>query len=174
MNEEIESLDGFLDGDDFVNEQTKEEEAARQRRLKRKRRLEKIQIESRNSLEISTKAAKVDKRESGTNSFSLPPQVDNDALRNPNPDARKIDADADPGEFDMFSSSVSPPSRGPGTLRNQDNNTVNGKVNNQQDWDDAEGYYKATLGQWEYLLRLRKCSMRVLNCATKARQSLLI
>ena len=167
MNDEIDSIEGFLDGDDFVNEQTKEEEAARQRRLKRKRRLEQIQNDTPGGtvpcekvhqgarLEISKEAVEINKRNSGSSSFSLPSHVDNDTLRNQHPDIGINNKDTDAGEFDMFSSSVSPPSRVPGALRNQDNNNLHRKVNNQQDWDDAEGYYKATIGQWYILLRLR-------------------
>ena len=160
MSDEIEIFDGFLEGDDFVNEQAKEEEAARQRRLKRKRRLEKMQQGQENepatpvleklsqgSLDISKQADQINKRDAGTSSIPRPSRVGNDTLvRNQN--RYIIDKkDADANEFDMFSSSVSPPLGVPSALRNQNNNNLSGKVDKQQDWDDAEGYYKATIGQ---------------------------
>jgi len=178
MSDDIETFEGLLEGDGFINEKVVEEEAARKRRLKRKRRLEAVQssrksesLVSPGSLmepqleeppqgesKISNQSGQTGKNGAATDEFMLsssmsaPARV-TEALKNHDRD--KTDAGTD--EFDMFSGSVSPPSRVPNALRNHDNDTRSRKVDQQQDWDDVEGYYKATIGE-EISLGLTKNS----------------
>lgn len=159
MSDEIETFEGYLEGDGFVNEQAKVEDAANLRRLKRKRRLEAMKKSQESEVTVSVwkqtgqVGAEIPKKASGRNKIdadssfiSGPTQVGSDTSagnRNDEGDERDVDAD----EFDMFSSSDSPPSRIFNVSRNRDNGTLSGMVDKQQDWDDAEGYYKATIGQ---------------------------
>ncbi|CAJ1945316.1 unnamed protein product [Cylindrotheca closterium] len=202
--DEIGTIEGLLEGDGFINEEIKEEETARKRRFKRKRRLESMQKNQMNEplmssivakklrLEKSSPAGSIQLQQTGTkyslkeesNAFcstiSTPPRV-SEVLENHDCDKRYTGT----GEFDMFSGSVSPPSRVPNASKNHDYDERNRILDQQQDWDDVEGYYKAAIGEKISVNLTKNCAVRfrvsgvvgkgvfstVLKCVTESSNS---
>lgn len=172
MSDEIETFEGLLEGDGFIIEEAKEEEAARKRRLKRKRRLEALQKSQKSEplvLNVSAKKPPMKKPKQGESAASnqLEQMITNDASTDESNEALKNedsdDGDTGADEFDMFSGSVSPPSRAPDASRVHDNDARSQKVDQQQDWDDVEGYYKATIGELLSLVSIQEKHTLLLN-----------
>ena len=141
-----EDLEHLLLGDDFLDEERLQEQRAKERRLARKRRLEALE---------PTRSEKEEEEEQGP-----VPVVERIETRLESPQKPKTEEGAhDEGttipevdgvrdEFDIFSSSVSPViDNVASTLKKRDNTTDAPNVDQQQDWDDAEGYYKASIGE---------------------------
>jgi serine/threonine-protein kinase PRP4 len=136
-----------IQGDDFLNEDETKEQLARERRLARKRRL--LAVEESND-NHETKKPHVGNGEG---------RIVQETLLVPSERSKENEDNAESSNdhdgFDMFSSLVSPVSTSatatsttlkttsrPGVKR-----PVSGIFDQQQDWDDAEGYYKATIGE---------------------------
>ncbi|GKY97873.1 hypothetical protein MPSEU_000745300 [Mayamaea pseudoterrestris] len=160
----------MMDGDDFVTQAQKEEMEAKRKRELRKQRLvllqqqeqpEEMQAEppeaSNENSQQPHAAAAADSatRDEITNE---PDAHGSDFLRKQDINNDYNDDDnGDEDSFDMFSSSVSPFAERL-TKRSSDDEHVNNshvtkhhRQNNhhheQADWDDAEGYYKAVIGE---------------------------
>ena len=162
VSEDGADLLDLLDGDEFITEDQRREEAAQMRRLLRKQRLQRAQEVDAS---ISTKLEldnSIKKEENGTGDGRVqqqaqpPPKlaevsnaIKNEEMhvesdKNADNNNNNIDADGDGDEFDMFSSSVSPV--GTTTSKAATSNTTK-RGHEQQDWDDAEGYYKTVVGE---------------------------
>ena len=149
----MDEFETFIEGDSFLNEDEKEAEAARERRLKRKRRLE----EAAKNKEQQDDEAKHHDESKLKSKQSLPvvlPRNDESELKQQSSvRGKETKEDDTEEEFDMFSSSTSPPLTRDMliTRKHHDTNKDSG-IDQQQDFDDAEGYYKATIGKFEKLL----------------------
>jgi serine/threonine-protein kinase PRP4 len=159
ISEEGADLLNLLDGDEFITEDQKREVEAQKRRLLRKQRLQRAQEVDTS---ISTKleldnAIKKEKEENGTGDGRVqqkaqPPSKVGKASNAIKTEGMHVDSDKnvnnnnddDGDEFDMFSSSVSPV--GATTSKATTSNTTK-RGHEQQDWDDAEGYYKTVVGE---------------------------
>ena len=155
-----EDLEQFLQGDDFLTEEERQEQHARERRLARKRRLQELEASSvlqEEAKPISSLAATSASQPILVHQLP-PPQHEepSDVPKQHNKDNQDEDkADPDDDGFDMFSTSVSPVNPRNGTSMK----TAGGKggaqkkniMDQQQDWDDTEGYYKATIGETIHL-----------------------
>lgn len=146
MDEE-EDLEQFLQGDDFLTEEERQDQLAKERRLARKRRLEALEASSvkEEGSEVLSKetppAAKSIKQDLENGSVAAPATVKVEADENDDSN------DSDDDGFDMFSSSVSPPTSRAGVSLKLVGRNGETKTDQQQDWDDTEGYYKATIGE---------------------------
>jgi serine/threonine-protein kinase PRP4 len=136
-------LEKLLQGDNFVAEEKQLEELARQRRLARKSRLQ--------ALELNQKSEREEEATNGNQPIKNEIPQENStkgaaALVSKQGVEQK---DEDEDDFDMFSSSVSPMSEilPIKTKSTANNNKTASNVDQQQDWDDMEGYYKATIGE---------------------------
>lgn len=129
---EAANLEQLLEGDDFLNEEQRQEQLARERRLARKQRLK--------ALEVKEEAPPKKQRSDAT---SPPKNKTGEPIE---PEVKKEEQERD--EFDIFSSSVSP-IHDTGPLKTTASAVASEKrnVDQQQDWDDAEGYYKASIGE---------------------------
>jgi len=158
----------------FISEEQRAEQAAERRRLERKRKRQRIMIlEQQNSSrdQVETTGG------GGSPPLPPPPsrpqklEATVTATSNKDNDVEEEnqgnDDDDDDDMFDMFSSSVSPPNPKTGLGDSDDKNsstakntrtvaTIGNKKNgggggggdhNQRDFDDSEGYYKATIGE---------------------------
>lgn len=170
MSDEIETFEGLLEGDGFIIEEAEEEEAAKKRRLKRKRRLEALQKSQKSELLVfSAKISPMEKPNQGKSAASNQQEqtITNDDSTDESNKALKSqgsdNADTGADEFDMFSGSVSPPSRASDVSRVLDIDSRSQKVDQQQDWDDFEGYYKATLGELLSLVPIQEKQTLLLN-----------
>ena len=137
---------GLQEDDTFVTEERRQEAEAERRRKQRKLRLLQLQAEED---EIPERA----NNEATAAPAPPPPQVREPLHTALEKQDEKIqnnsDDDGDEG-FDMFSSSVSPVEQT--TNKNDRDKNINsaqsrGDHNHQEDWDDAEGYYKAVIGE---------------------------
>jgi serine/threonine-protein kinase PRP4 len=153
----------LLDGDEFITDDQRQEVEAQKRRLLRKQRLQRAQeVDSSTSIKLELDNAT---KEDGTGDGRVQQQaqpspkvsevskaikteeLDVDSDRNVNINNKNNDDDDDDGdgdEFDMFSSSVSPV--GATSSKAAASNTTK-RGHEQQDWDDAEGYYKTVVGE---------------------------
>jgi hypothetical protein len=151
MSDEEVTFESLLEGDGFLNEEEKAAQAARERRLKRKRRLEVLSKGSENeaSVEPSNLEISEQSHKKQTESVSIQSAVDaENIIKIQVEEGREREDEEGQAEFDMFSSSTSPPlSRGMLLTLKQEGGQGVGKVDQQHDWDDAEGYYKATIGK---------------------------
>lgn len=120
----------FLNDDTFVTEEQRQEAEAERRRKQRKQRLLQLQAES-----PKEEAAHPLKEENSHVQQQLSASENGDQAKH---------TDDDEDGFDMFSSSVSPVEP---TKKSHENNTQRGEHDHQEDWDDAEGYYKAVIGE---------------------------
>ena len=156
-DENAEDLLQLLDGDGFVTKESKEEEEANRRRARRRQRLaqlekelsateEKITNESVNVSAIKQEVVKMEE-------LKPPAEIKHGDSGDQNRELEKEKEDDD--EFDMFSSSVSPVVTKKGTSENgvpahsiqPSSSTKTTRGHEQRDWDDAEGYYKAVIGE---------------------------
>ena len=158
----------LLQGDDFVSEEQRQEQAARERRLARKRRLQQaasslVQEEAQQQnakpaqriKQMPTTTVPIKKEE------AEPKQISSANTYIKENDNDKVEDDGDDeDDFDMFSSSVSPlgndddehmfakkTKRTAANVSTSNNAQGGQKVDQQQDWDDDEGYYRATIGE---------------------------
>jgi serine/threonine-protein kinase PRP4 len=158
-SEEGADLLNLLDGDEFITDDQRQEVEAQKRRLLRKQRLQRAQ-EVESSISTKLELDNAIKKENGTGNGRVQQkaqpspkvaevskkikteEIDVDSDRN----VKKIndDDDGDDDEFDMFSSSVSPV--GATSSKAAASNTTK-RGHEQQDWDDAEGYYKTVVGE---------------------------
>lgn len=146
MSNSEDNFANLLEGDDFLDEEAKAAQVARARRLKRKRRLETISKEQEKKIESVTNDTSATAK---PEPISGPTAVSEAAGGG---DIEKTSDEKEEGEeqveFDMFSSSSSPPiSRDTIFTRKPELDKNAGNVDQQQDWDDAEGYYKASIGK---------------------------
>ena len=138
---EKDPLASLLVGDDFVTSQQQEELEAQKRREKRRERLRKVAAEEQQQPLPATKMTASDRggqstKPQGDGQLKIAAQS-NDEEKDPY--ANSVDEDG----FDMFSSSVSPEAATkPATAA-----AVQPGGQAQGDWDDAEGYYKAVIGE---------------------------
>eukprot|EP00934_Nitzschia_sp_Nitz4_P000425 Nitzschia sp. Nitz4//scaffold23_size168460//118028//119659//NITZ4_002235-RA/size168460-processed-gene-0.231-mRNA-1//1//CDS//3329543683//425//frame0 len=166
-NEE-EDLNSILQGDDFLTEEQREEQRAKERRLARKRRLQALEAESSSNVVKTTKVdpppapAKDTTTTAATATATTATAADNHTTtlsitqEKKEPLSKNIaDTDiqaskGDDDEYDMFSSSVSPPlpQTTPSLPPGANNQSTEQR---QQDWDDVEGYYRATIGELIHL-----------------------
>jgi serine/threonine-protein kinase PRP4 len=141
---DLEQLLSFQ-GDDFLNEDETKEKLARERRLARKRRL--LAVEESNDTH-ETKKPHVENGEGRIVQENLLVSSERSKENEENAESSN-----DHDGFDMFSSLVSPVSTSATTttLKTTSRTGVkrpgSGIFDQQQDWDDAEGYYKATIGE---------------------------
>ncbi len=129
-------MEKLLQGDDFLKEEEQQEKASQERRFARKRRLQNLEAREDESIKLNR---------------TLPPMKEEETKAFP---SKKIMERSEEEEiekndvFDMFSSSVSPID-----IKESSSIKVAGGTDNQrsmdqqQDWDDTEGYYKATIGE---------------------------
>ena len=144
----MDEFDTFIEGDSFLNEDEQEAESARERRLKRKRRLE--EAASKEQQNDEAKHDDASKLKSTQSLPVIPPRNDESELKQQSTNAGKdVKEDDTEDEFDMFSSSTSPPlARDMLITRKHQDATKDSGIDQQQDFDDAEGYYKATIGKF--------------------------
>ena len=159
------NLEDFLQGDDFMSEEQREEKAASERRLARKRRLQSLQPKEE---EIFTTKPKIKPKEKtkGDDQISKMIVEKTSDTADAEPEKRKnlhynddteakVSEDDDDDDFDIFSSSVSPVEKDKSARSKTSTATakddINANVDTQQDFDDAEGYYKATIGETIHL-----------------------
>jgi serine/threonine-protein kinase PRP4 len=143
-----EELEQFLEGDVFITDEQRQEKLAKERRLARKNRLKAIDPKVQ---EQHDQLQKDDELQHGRQQAT---GDDNGKMNAKKEDAKEGDAleASDDDDFDMFSSSVSPVLDGPPASHakaSAKNSSVDNpdNVDQQQDWDDAEGYYKASIGE---------------------------
>jgi len=158
-NDEEEDLLNLLDGDDFITPEERRRRDAEKRRMERKRRLESMEQEPEVKPpppQPSSSSSLVNEKNTGLAfSSNLPPSFSKpvSGARGENGHAQiktEEDEDDDDDGFDMFSSSVSPVAA---NTSQKETTAAAGATNNaadggtQQDFDDAEGYYKAVIGE---------------------------
>lgn len=146
MVDDQEDFEQFFHGDDFLTEEERQEQKARERRLARKRRLQ----------ELGSSSAQQDEQAAAPGAQNLhrikeeiSKKTEEVVSKQESQDIEKRETDDDDG-FDMFSSSVSPVEKHDGSaIKKTSANKGAGKrtMDQQQDWDDSEGYYKATIGE---------------------------
>lgn len=187
-NEDDNNLEEFLvnDGNDFLSEEARQAEKAKERRLARKRRLQQRSLkedDNQQNVGVNEKQQQrqrhVKKNVSEEQSAAKRPKAEDEEYQSlrpagsatlsgerlDNPEGDKDNGASSNGQndFDMFSMSVSPVFQNTANVNDNHNksgatddsaNVITGKKNNtsnnvdqQQDWDDAEGYYKATIGE---------------------------
>ena len=142
----------FLDGDDFVTEQQRQDAAAQRRRLLRRQRLQQRaqqQDEEQTKAMESTKQPPP-KQESMQNGTTNKAKIKPESKMKPEAWLEKQEVEEnnlaekeDDDDFDMFSSSVSPVDDTKSTVTATNATRGHG----QEDYDDAEGYYKAVIGE---------------------------
>jgi len=153
-----EDLSQFLEGDDFVTVEDKQEAEAAKRRLERKRRLEILQQQQEEATGIKDEIRREAELETdnsqqrgsigtfettGVHNIVKSEQSHSVSdLRDGDDHSSHNDQSVD--EFDMFSSSVSPAADTKGASAAS---STNKRGHDQDDWDDAEGYYKAVIGE---------------------------
>lgn len=150
MSEETDDLEKLLDGDGFVKEEDKAEQQARERRLARKRRLQDVSedLDEPREQKVTAPEPTVEPVKPDNTSEQEMAKQEVMATLGMNPTytaVQEADGDDDSDGFDMFSSSVSPMSTKATTVKTVGEKTKN--VDQHQDWDDTEGYYKATIGE---------------------------
>ena len=152
-----ENLLDLLQGDDFVTEEERQRREAEDRRLKRRQRLEQAkQLEKEKPTENPfppsrpmkfEKETAMLKSESVSGEMAVQPQGYRLTLNNED-DADKGEDSSEDG-YDMFSGSLSPPEKDKEKTQD-DKNMASGATkrgHEQEDWDDAEGYYNAVIGE---------------------------
>lgn len=180
-NAEWETL---LNGEDFITEEERREREAERRRQERKRRLQQLQNpgsspppqkqqqlqqdeaplplnhqEERNNKDISMKLTTEKQKAENDETNNIDGGVMISSENHPDHEE----------EFDMFSTSVSPVMVAPntGVVVDQPTQTsVTKSGHDQADWDDAEGYYKAVIGETISLLDNTIC-LRVMGVVGK-------
>ena len=167
--------DGEDDDYDFISEEQRAEQAAERRRLERKRKRQRIMmLEEQNSSNgqaetmgvegshlLSPPSSPSPTQKAETTVTTTSTNNGND-VEEEKPEKENDDGNDDDDMFDMFSSSVSPPNPQTGLGDSDDKNSSTAKNagaaatignkkgggdHNQRDFDDAEGYYKATIGE---------------------------
>lgn len=147
------NLEALLQGDNFLSEEQRAEEAATQRRLARKRRLQTLSADEPIAPNMKTATEQQPK--------PPPPQPphmasSNDPIHNNDGSAAIGAVDGEGGAkddydmFDIFSSSLSPPYPNAAQKDSGGGEAVDRTKNkgaNQRDFDDSEGYYKAAIGE---------------------------
>ena len=143
-----EELEQLLEGDVFITDDQRMEKLAKERRLARKNRLKAIESKVK---EQHDQLQKDDESQDGRQQATGDGNVIMTVKKEDAKEGEALEA-SDDVDFDMFSSSVSPVLDGP-PASHAKASTKNSNVDNpdnvdqQQDWDDAEGYYKAIIGE---------------------------
>jgi serine/threonine-protein kinase PRP4 len=166
--------DNDIDGDVFIQLSQRQEQLAEERRRQRRKRLREVanplddessppplppKHYSEMQPEDETRATSDEMKEvMPTKTDHVLESIQEETNANEEPHINSVDRkdDDDDDEFDMFSSSVSPMQNQP--ILHVDQDIHNGRNGNraagakqmkdqQQDWDDAEGYYKAVIGE---------------------------
>ncbi|GAX27903.1 serine/threonine-protein kinase PRP4 [Fistulifera solaris] len=128
-----------LQDDTFVTEEQRQEAEAERRRKQRQQRLLQLQA--------AEEASSPPNKEEPSNHGSIPVREPLNHFAEKEDDMKQNGEDED-DEFDMFSSSVSPVGHSDKSGdKNSSNTHSRGDHNHQEDWDDAEGYYKAVIGE---------------------------
>ena len=158
--EEDDDLEDLLEGDAFLTQEERERRAAERRRQERQRRLQQLHRQQPDDTAPKNVPAVDDRKpppsqqmKNGVKDDDKSTMLQNKKRSSPAAPANAMetqtatkhneeasDDDDDDDGFDMFSSSVSP-TDGPATTTTQQRGVE------QQDWDDAEGYYKAVIGE---------------------------
>lgn len=155
------------DGDDFISDDQRAEEAAERRRLERQEKRQRLLAETGNAPVPDLAGAEVESQQPPPVSVPVPAPAPvpvpesqpKQAIRNA--DVEDDEEENDDDMFDMFSSSVTPPApqeqRKPNSgLDDRKNNSMMAasklkrkmdERDHQRDFDDSEGYYKATIGE---------------------------
>lgn len=132
---------GLQEDDTFVTKEQRQEAEAERRRKQRKLRLLQLQADLPKDEEQSNDVATTQAREP----LMIVPENQDDRSKH------NDDDDDDDEGFDMFSSSVSPveQTHKKDNHREKNSNSAQSRGNHdhQEDWDDAEGYYKAVIGE---------------------------
>ena len=134
--DEQEDLEQFLKGDDFLTEEERQEKSAQERRLARKRRLQQALVSEE---EVAPPPHQEVERNDNPPIFKealhqeIFPEESQEGTEEENTDM-----------FDIFSNSVSPANNNAQGFK-VIGGREQGSVDRQQDWDDTEGYYKATI-----------------------------
>jgi serine/threonine-protein kinase PRP4 len=164
--EEPQDLFQLLDDNgNFCSAEDLQERIASERRRNRRKRLRGLQDNDNNDTLISQAADSTELREHNVGSVDAGTnQIPSMAEANPSHittafDSETRDDNDDDDEGDMFSSSVSPITTAaqPATLTLDQSRTAlssatrTNQPEQQQDWDDAEGYYKAVIGETIHL-----------------------
>ena len=135
-------LQEWMDGgvDDFQSSEERAAQEAQRRREQRRRRLQQVRPPSPPQHESSVTAEPPPSQKPLAQSSASEPVKQETSDK-----SSDDDDDDDDDDFDMFSSSVSPVS----TKATNQNESTNLKQqgHEQEDWDDAEGYYKANIGE---------------------------
>ena len=140
--DEQEDLEQFLKGDDFLTEEERQEKSAQERRLARKRRLQQALVSEE---EVAPPPHQEVERNNNPPIFKealhqeIFPEESQEGTEEENKDM-----------FDIFSNSVSPANNNAQGFK-VIGGREQGSVDRQQDWDDTEGYYKATIGEVMHL-----------------------
>lgn len=139
--EDEDDLEQLLQGDDFLTEEERQEKRAKERRLVRKRRLQALNADISANEEQRHGHPSACKAVVGKDSVPHESQIktENETMA------------TEKEGFDMFSSSVSPVDSNMAHSLQVVGGKEHGMVDRQQDWDDTEGYYKATIGEIMHL-----------------------
>jgi serine/threonine-protein kinase PRP4 len=147
-SEEDEELEQLLQGDDFITDEQRQEQLAKERRLARKNRLKATnsRVQEQNG-QLQKDDELQDRRQQATGDGNVITTAEEEDAK----EGKALEG-SDDDDFDMFSSSVSPVLDGPPASHakaSAKNSNVDNpdNVDQQQDWDDAEGYYKASIGE---------------------------
>eukprot|EP00977_Amphora_coffeiformis_P001081 scaffold223_cov145-Amphora_coffeaeformis.AAC.5 len=144
-------LQALLDGNGFVTEAKRAAEAERRRaqRRERLRRLADANADNEGSGKGRTTAAIKQEELPPPPRISPPIKQESDGETKPSILQRNNDQESGTESFDMFSSSPPPPQKG-SNKQQQGKAAANHQSergHGQQDWDDAEGYYNAVIGE---------------------------
>ena len=144
---EEDDLQALLDGDDFVSAADRQAAEAERRRAQRRERLRRLAQENRNGGGTSATSMQLEPVETKK---SAPVEATQVLLTDPLPDETLGSGNT---SFDMFTSSPPPPAKdkktttGNHTTKQSSSVTASQRGQEQQDFDDAEGYYRAVIGE---------------------------
>jgi hypothetical protein len=145
----------YVDGDNFITEEQRQEAEAQRKRELRRQRLAQLPsteneehvIANKHNRSIQSAVMEVDTAENSMMDIAPSTAIDyqdqTDRVKRGDKSEEKSNDNEDDDEFDMFSSSVSPVQREARQLSGAETR----QGHEQADWDDSEGYYKAVIGE---------------------------